>query len=75
MKNFIENYFHTAQYDEFRRRCIEACNVSSATWSNWKNGVVVPGAKYRAIIDTIATDMFGHAIFSAQSGEIQTNNP
>lgn len=65
MKNFIQT-INVFQYTEFRDRVVEACNVSQATWSNWKNGGAV-SLKYQSIIDGIAKEMFGRAVFGKES--------
>lgn len=56
------------QYIEFSRRCCKECNISRATWSNWRRGKNKPEAKYRCIIDRIANEMFGWVIFG-EGGE------
>ena len=64
--NIMEDFIKTINiydYERFRARVIQECNVSTATWSNWRNGKNEPEAKYKAIIDQVAREMFGRTIF------------
>ena len=63
MNQFIAQ-INIYDYERFRAACLEACNVSRATWSNWRNGGPVE-KKYQPIIDRIATEMFGRAVFKS----------
>lgn len=66
MEDFIKT-INIYDYERFRARVIQECNVSTATWSNWRNGKNEPEAKYKAIIDKIATEMFGAQIYASTS--------
>lgn len=68
MREFLTN-INIFQYGEFRNRIIEECNISNATWSNWRRGAVEPEKKYKAIIDKIATEMFGAPIYNQEGGQ------
>lgn len=66
MEDFIKT-INIYDYERFRARVIQECNVSTATWSNWRNGKNEPEAKYKTIIDKIATEMFGAPIYASTS--------
>lgn len=61
MEEFIKTINHY-DYEKFRDRVVKACNVSLATWSNWKNGETV-SVKYQPIIDFVADELFGRKVF------------
>ena len=64
MEDFIKT-INIYDYERFRARVIQECNVSTATWSNWRNSKNEPEAKYKEIIDRIATEMFGAPIYAS----------
>ena len=61
MEQFIAS-INSYDYERFRARAIEACQVTRSTWSNWRNGGPIE-AKYKPIIDQVAREMFGRTIF------------
>lgn len=61
MNTFIQT-INIYDYERFRDRVRERCNVSRSTWSNWTKGGPV-SAKYKAVIDEVALDMFGRTVF------------
>lgn len=67
METFIAS-INIYDYERFRNRCIAECNVSSATWSNWRNGKGIE-KKYKPIIDLVATEMFGRTVFGKEGGQ------
>lgn len=63
MEDFIKTVKpDTTPFDTFRKRVIKECNVSRQTWYNWSKGLPVE-AKYKPIINDIATELFGKAVF------------
>ena len=68
MRDFLTT-INIYDYEKFRGRIIEECNISTATWSNWRRGAVEPEKKYKAIIDKIATEMFGAPIYNQEGGQ------
>lgn len=67
MENFIKSIKpDTTPYDTFRERVMKECIVSRQTFYNWEHGTPVDG-KYKTIINRIALDMFGKAVFTEQS--------
>lgn len=61
MEQFIAS-INIYDYERFRARVIEACQVTRSTWSNWRNGGPIE-TKYKPIIDHVATEMFGRPVF------------
>lgn len=61
LKDFIENMPH-GKADEFRNRVVSECKISQALFRLWRNGLDVP-EKYHPTINSIATEMFGVAVF------------
>ena len=61
MENFIAS-INIYDYEHFRDRVMKECNISRTTWSNWTNGKGIE-SKYKPIIDRVATEMFGRAVF------------
>ena len=67
MEKFIKSIKpDTTPFDTFRDRVIKECNVSRQTWYNWSKGLPVE-ATYKSIINRIALDMFGKAVFNEES--------
>lgn len=67
MEKFLYS-INVYDYERFRDRVVEKCNVSRSAWSNWRNGGNVD-RKFHSIIDEIATDMFGRAVFGEGGAE------
>lgn len=67
MEEFIKT-INVYDYERFRARVIDECQVSTATWSHWRNSKHEPTAKYKQIIDQIATEMFGAPIYNTGKG-------
>ena len=67
MEDFIKT-INIYDYKRFRARVTQECNVSTATWSNWRNGKNEPEKKFKQIIDKIAAEMFGAAIYNTVEG-------
>lgn len=63
MEDFIKT-INIYDYERFRARVIQECNVSTATWSNWRNSKNEPETKYKEIIDKIAAEMFGVTVYA-----------
>ena len=67
MEQFIAS-INIYDYERFRARVIEACQVTRSTWSNWRNGGPIE-AKYKPIIDQVAREMFGRTVFGEGGGK------
>lgn len=67
LKDFIENMPH-GKADEFRNRVVCECKISQALFRLWRNGLDVP-KKYHQTINSIATEMFGVAVFIEEGGK------
>lgn len=67
MEEFIKT-INVYDYERFRARVIDKCQVSTATWSHWRNSKHEPTEKYKQIIDQIATEMFGAPIYNTGKG-------
>lgn len=63
MEDFIKT-INVYDYERFRDEVIRRCNVTRSCWSNWRNGKIIPDAKYQPIIDEVATEMFKRTIFN-----------
>ena len=55
-------------YDTFKQRVMAECNVSRQSFNNWENGKAIQ-EKFKPIIDRIALEMFGRAVFGEEGGE------
>lgn len=55
-------------YELLRKTVVARCMITSATWSNWVNGKVVPAMKYRTVINTFAAN-FGITVFTPEGEE------
>lgn len=67
MEDFIKNIKpDTSLFDRFRERVMDECNVSRQTWYNWAGGRTIE-AKYKPIINRIAQELYGKAVFSEES--------
>lgn len=64
MEEFLASINHF-EYCDFRDKCVEECNVSTAAWSYWVNGGGV-SAKYKPIINKVAMEMFGRPVFDGE---------
>lgn len=53
LKNYLEKQ-NMYRYLELRQSIIQECNVSRATFSNWRNGKVEPSLKYKNIINQVS---------------------
>ena len=62
MKDFIKT-LNIDDYAKFRAACMKACNIGRSQWSNWRTGKVAVPAKYHKIINKVASDLFGRAVF------------
>lgn len=67
MEDFIATINHF-EYCDFRDRCIEKCNISTAAWSYWINGGGV-SAKYKPIINEVALEMFHRPVWEEKGVE------
>ena len=56
-----------AKYDKVRRRIVAECKVSGAAFSLWRRGVNAPSPLARDIIDRIALEETGRAVYGAAS--------
>ena len=65
MNTFIAS-INIYDYERFRDQVMKECNISRATWSNWRNGGSIE-KKYKPIIDRVATEMFGHPVFGPEA--------
>lgn len=52
-----------AKYDKVRRRIVAECKVSGAAFSLWRRGVNAPSPLARDIIDRIALEETGQAVY------------
>ena len=52
-----------SQYNEVRRRIVAECKVSGAAFSLWRRGVNAPSPLARDIIDRIALEETGKAVY------------
>lgn len=52
-----------SQYNEMRRRIVAECKVSGAAFSLWRRGVNAPSPLARDIIDRIALEETGKAVY------------
>lgn len=52
-----------AKYDKVRRRIVAECKVSGAAFSLWRRGVNAPSPLARDIIDRIALEETGKAVY------------
>ena len=69
MEEFIKNIKpDTTLFDRFRKRVMEECNVSRQTWYNWANGKQIE-AKYKHIINRVATELYGKMVFDEEGGD------
>ena len=67
MNEFIKT-INIWEYERFRDRVKSECNIGSMAWSRWRNGCVIAD-KYKPIINRIAVEMFGRAVFKERGQE------
>ena len=68
MEEFIKTIKGPSPYETFKQRVVEECNVTRQAFYNWENGRAIQ-EKYKPIIDRIALEMFGRAVFDGEGGE------
>ena len=77
LKEWIEA-IPVGKYETVRRRIISECKTSRASFSQWKNGLVLPSPLARDIIDRIAREETGRSVYSTPQppeGGAFTPNP
>ena len=68
MEEFVKSIKPDATpYDTFRERVMKECNVQRQTFYHWENGRNVQ-RKFKPIINRIALELFGRAVFE-EGGE------
>ena len=69
MEEFVKSIRpDNSPYDIFRERVMKECNVQRQTFYHWEKGRIVQ-RKFRPIINKIALEMFGRAVFGEGGGE------
>lgn len=66
MEEFIKTINHF-EYNDFRDRIVEECNISTVAWGYWVKGGGI-SAKYIPIINKVAMEMFGRPVFDGEGG-------
>ena len=64
MEDFIKT-LNIYEYAEFRKACIDGCNISRAAWSQWRTGKVTVPEKYYGIINAVSVALFNRMVFNA----------